>query len=201
MAFTKITPEDRQGKGNVGQPDTPLLTTTEMQEQMDSLPNLAIDKFNAFIDEISETTAALNIGATPPDGISAQNNVESILNAIAAETATSLSLRHTHANKATLDAISPALLENISALLLLFVNINAIDVILSDSSTSIPTSQAVKNFVESYNYKNIIKNTIYPIGSCYQTTLVSPDTIFGTSGAWQLLSTDSNGVQTWRRIS
>lgn len=201
MAFTKITSEDRQGKGNVGQPDTPLLTTTEMQEQMDSLANLAIDKFNDFIDALNAATASNNIGCQVPYGLTAQENLTSVLNAITAETATSISLRHTHANKATLDAISPALLENISALLLLFVNISAIDVILSDSSTSIPTSQAVKNFVEGYNYKNIIKNAIYPIGSCYQTTLVSPDTIFGTSGAWQLLSTDSNGVQTWRRIS
>ena len=201
MAFTKITDADRLGKGNVGQPDTPLLTTTEMQEQMDSLSNLAIDKFNDFIDALNAATASNNIGCQVPDGLTAQNNLTSVLNAIVAETTTSISLRHTHANKNTLDAISPTLLENISALLLLFVNISNIDVILSDSSTSIPTSQAVKNFVEAYNYKNIIKNAIYPIGSVYQTTLVSPDTIFGTSGAWQLLSTDSNGVQSWRRIS
>ena len=46
MSFTKITSDDTAGKGNVGQPDTPDLTTTEMQEQMDSLPNLIIEKFN-----------------------------------------------------------------------------------------------------------------------------------------------------------
>jgi hypothetical protein len=201
MAFTKITPEDRQGKGNVGQPDTPLLTTTEMQEQMDSLPNLAIDKFNAFIDEITTSTAASNVGCELPTGIVAQHNVGSVLNAVAALTQQTQALKHAHANKATLDAISATLLENISALLILMNNIETIDVILQDSNTSIPTSKAVKNFVEGYNYKAIIKNAIYPIGAVYQTTLVSPDTIFGTEGCWQLISTDSNGVKTWKRIS
>ena len=201
MAFTKITTEDRQGKGNVGQPDTPLLTTTEMQEQMDSLPNLAIDKFNDLIDEISAVTACNNIGCTPPNGVSAQNTLSSVLAAIATEAQQSMALRHTHANKATLDAITATLLENISALLLLFVNIDTIDMIVSDSATAIPTSQAVQTYIANYNYKNIIKNAIYPIGSVYQTTLVSPDTIFGTEGAWQLIETDANGVKTYRRIS
>lgn len=201
MAFTKITPEDRQGKGNVGQPDTPLLTTTEMQEQMDSLPNLAIDKFNNLIDELAEAAAASYIGCTVPSGLTAQGNVFSVLNAVASKAQQAGTLQHAHTNKATLDAITSTLLENISALLLLMVNINTVDVVLSDSANAIPTSQAVQNFVAGYNYKNIIKNAIYPIGSVYQTTLVSPDTIFGTSGAWQLISTDSNGVKTYRRIS
>ena len=69
MAFKKITDEDRAGKGNVGQPDTPGLTTAEMQEVMDSLPNLAIDKFNELVDALNEATAAVNMGATVPEGI------------------------------------------------------------------------------------------------------------------------------------
>lgn len=201
MAFTKITPEDRQGKGNVGQPDTPLLTTTEMQEQMDSLTNLAIDKFNEHIDQISASTAAANIGCVPPNDITSIPTVQAALDAMTDTIQTASAARHTHTNKATLDAITATLLENISALLLLMVNINTIDVILSDENTAIPTSKAVKNFVESYNYKSIIKNAIYPIGSVYQTTLVSPDTLFGTTGCWQLISTDSNGVKTYKRIS
>ncbi len=200
MAFTKITTEDRQGKGNVGQPDTPLLTTTEMQEQMDSLANLAIDKFNDFIDALNAATASNSIGCQVPDGVTAQNNLTSVLNAIAAEAQQSVALRHTHANKSVLDAITSGLLENISALLLLMTNVESIDYIVTNSATAIPTSQAVQNYVAGYNYKSIIKNAIYPIGSVYQTTLVSPDTLFGTAGCWQLLSTDSNGVKTWKRI-
>lgn len=201
MAFSKITDADRLGKGNVGQPDTPLLTTTEMQEQMDSLSNLAIDRFNDHIDELSETTAAQNIGCTVPTGLVAQSNVASILNAINTEAQGAITVKHTHTNKATIDAITPDLLSQISALLLLMVNVDTIEPVMTDSATALPTSQAVKNYIEAYNFKNIIKNAIYPIGAVYQTTLVSPDTIFGTSGAWQLLSTDANGVKTYRRIS
>ena len=51
MAFQKITELERAGKGNVGQPDTPNKGVTEMQEQMDSLANLAIDKFNELVDK------------------------------------------------------------------------------------------------------------------------------------------------------
>lgn len=200
MAFTKITPEDRQGKGNVGQPDTPLLTTTEMQEQMDSLTNLAIDKFNNHIDEISAENACNNIGCTPPTGLTAQNNLGSVLNAMANALQQSVTLRHSHANKQTLDSITSTLLENISALLLLLNNIDTIDYAVSSSATAIPTSQAVQNYIVGYNYKSIIKNAIYPIGAIYQTTLISPDAIFGTSGEWQLINTDSNGVKTYKRI-
>lgn len=57
MQFDKISDVDRSGKGNVGQPDTPNLNTLQMQTLMDSLPNLAIDKFNDFID-------ALNVALT-----------------------------------------------------------------------------------------------------------------------------------------
>lgn len=201
MAFTKITDADRLGKGNVGQPDTPLLTTTEMQEQMDSLSNLAIDRFNAHLDELAATTAASNIGCQAPEGLVAQNNLASVINAINTTAKEAGTLKHTHTNKTVIDSITEALLENISALLLLMVNIDTIDFIMSDSATALPTSQAVKNYIEAYNYKSIIKNAIYPIGSIYQTTLVSPDTIFGTTGAWQLIDTDEHGVKTYRRIS
>lgn len=53
MKFDKITAEDRAGKGNVGQPDTPNLSTSAMQVLLDSLPNLAIDKHNEFIDALN----------------------------------------------------------------------------------------------------------------------------------------------------
>jgi len=56
MAYTysKITSTDTQGLGNVGQPDTPNLTTGEMQQLLDALPNKIIEKFNEFIDALNE---------------------------------------------------------------------------------------------------------------------------------------------------
>ncbi len=46
----KITSADRAGKGVTGLPDTPGLSTGDMQERFDSLGNLSIDKFNALVD-------------------------------------------------------------------------------------------------------------------------------------------------------
>lgn len=56
MAYTysKITREDTAGLGNVGQPDTPNLSASGMQELLDGLPNKIIEKFNEFIDALNE---------------------------------------------------------------------------------------------------------------------------------------------------
>ena len=51
----KITSADRSGKGVTGLPDTPGLSTGDMQARFDSLGNLAIDKFNAVVDAVGDT--------------------------------------------------------------------------------------------------------------------------------------------------
>ena len=51
----KISSADRAGKGVTGLPDTPGLSTGDMQARFDSLGNLAIDKFNAVVDSVGET--------------------------------------------------------------------------------------------------------------------------------------------------
>lgn len=50
----KITVADRTGKGVTGLPDTPGLSTGDMQARFDSLGNLAIDKFNAVVDAVGD---------------------------------------------------------------------------------------------------------------------------------------------------
>lgn len=50
----KITAADRTGKGVTGLPDTPGLSTGDMQARFDSLGNLAIDKFNAVVDSVGD---------------------------------------------------------------------------------------------------------------------------------------------------
>lgn len=52
--FHKITNEDLAGTGNVGQPDTPNLSTGEMQALLDSRPNKIIEKYNELIDLLNE---------------------------------------------------------------------------------------------------------------------------------------------------
>lgn len=51
----KISSADRSGKGVTGLPDTPGLSTGDMQARFDSLGNLAIDKFNAVVDAVTDT--------------------------------------------------------------------------------------------------------------------------------------------------
>ena len=51
----KITSADRAGKGVTGLPDTPGLSTGDMQARFDSLGNLSIDKFNAVVDSVGDT--------------------------------------------------------------------------------------------------------------------------------------------------
>ena len=48
----KISSADRSGKGVTGLPDTPGLSTGDMQARFDSLANLSIDKFNALVDAV-----------------------------------------------------------------------------------------------------------------------------------------------------
>jgi hypothetical protein len=53
MNFTKITEEDLLNKGVFGLPDTPGLTTQQMQEKFDELSkDVIIPKFNSLIDEL-----------------------------------------------------------------------------------------------------------------------------------------------------
>ena len=64
MAFTKITEADLQNKGVIGLPDTPGLSTTEMQEKFDEIAlDVLYPKHNEHIDELVSASAAGNIGA------------------------------------------------------------------------------------------------------------------------------------------
>jgi hypothetical protein len=199
MAFKKITDEDRAGKGNVGQPDTPGLTTAEMQEVMDSLPNLAIDKFNELIDALNETTAAVNMGATVPDGITAQPNVQSILNAMVLNLALNTQSRHTHANKTALDGLTQEGIDDYNRLSILLTSILSLETAITDNDAALPTSGAVVDYVTNYDMKAKVLAAAYPVGSVYCTKGTSPTTLFG--GTWNLLDTDAQGVKRYERTA
>lgn len=202
MAFSRITDEDRLGKGNVGQPDTPLLSATEMQEQMDSLPNLAIDKHNAFLDELEDPSASQNIGCTAPVGINTSSTtLYGVLSAIAAAAQTSGALAHSHANKEALDTLTSSLISELTAIANYLSGIEQVETSLTDSSTSIPTSSAVVSYVATADLTGPVVSALYPIGAIYQTTTTDPDTLFGTTGNWTLLGTDSSGIKTYKRTA
>lgn len=199
MAFKKITDEDRLGKGNVGQPDTPGLTTAEMQEVMDSLPNLAIDKFNELVDALNDTRAATNMGAEVPTGISAQPNVQSILNAMVLNLALNTQARHTHPNKAALDSISQEALDDYNRLSIMLAAILSLETSITNNNAALPTSGAVVDYVTNFDMRNKVLAAAYPVGSVYSTTGTNPTTLFG--GTWTLINTDTQGVKRYERTA
>lgn len=199
MAFKKITEEDRQGKGNVGQPDTPGLTTAEMQAVMDSLPNLAIDKFNELVDALNDVRAATNMGAEVPTGIQAQPNVQSILNAMVLNLALNTQSRHSHANKTALDSISQEALDDYNRLSIMLTSILSLETSITDNDAALPTSGAVVEYVTGFDIKSKVLAAAYPVGTVYCTKGTSPTTLFG--GTWNLLDTDASGVKRYERTA
>lgn len=89
MAFKKISDADLKGKGNIGRPDTPGVTTAEMQRILDELPReVIIPAFNILVDGLNGSSVAGDFGAqvpaTLPDGT--RGTVQDILNALAKQT-------------------------------------------------------------------------------------------------------------------
>ena len=199
MAFKKITEEDRQGLGNVGQPDTPGLTTAEMQAVMDSLPNLAIDKHNELVDALNDVRAATNMGAEVPTGITAQANVQSILNAMVLNLALNTQSRHSHANKEALDSISQEALDDYNRLSIMLTSILSLETSITDNNAALPTSGAVVDYVTGFDMKSKVLAAAYPVGTVYCTKGTSPTTLFG--GTWNLLDTDASGVKRYERTA
>ena len=199
MAFKKITDEERAGKGNVGQPDTPGLTTAEMQAVMDELANLAIDGHNSLVDSLNDSKAATNMGAEVPEGITALGNVQSILNAMVLNLSLNTANRHTHANKTALDSITQLALDDYNRLSILLTSILSLETAITDNDAALPTSGAVVDYVTNFDMKNKVLAAAYPVGSVCSTTGTSPTTLFG--GTWTLLDTDASGVKRYERTA
>lgn len=63
MAFAKITDGDLQNKGVIGLPDTPGLSTSEMQAKFEQTAReVIVPKFNQLVDDLSNPSAASQIG-------------------------------------------------------------------------------------------------------------------------------------------
>lgn len=84
MAFNEITIADTAGKGVVGLPDTPELSATQMQQKFDELAlDVIIPKYNELVRQIKEYAAASSVGAAVPANVIAEQNIQSILDALA----------------------------------------------------------------------------------------------------------------------
>lgn len=200
MSFDKVSAQDRANKGNVGLPDTPNMTANELQERMDSLPNLGIDKLNELIDGLNATTAAGNIGMAIPSGVStSQATVQGVVNAMVLNWSLNTANRHNHSNKAVLDEITQNQLNGYSALVTLLTGIESVSSAIINNAQAIPTDKAVHDFVENYDIRSKVLAAAYPIGCVYCTTGASPTSAFG--GTWTLLDTDSLGVKRYQRTA
>ena len=200
--ISKIKNEDRANKGVVGLPDTPELSTVDMQERFDSLGNLAIEFVNKHADELNSTedgkTGADNIGATVPEHVVASANVQSILTALGALVVAGSAASHTHDNKATLDDITPIVKQGYDRVVNLLSGILSVEQTVTNNSAAIPTSQAVHRLMNEFGYEQL-KLALYPIGTVYFSHVgVSPQTFIG--GQWEIEQL-IDGVLSWRRIA
>lgn len=83
MAFRRIEDSELVGKGNVGQPDTPGVSTSEMQRIMDEIPReIIVPAFNNLSDQLSDASSAASLGASVPSGVSASKNVQSVIQGV-----------------------------------------------------------------------------------------------------------------------
>lgn len=85
MSFTTITDPELVGLGVTGLPDTPELSTEDMQAQFDEYPQFLKDKFKVHITEEEANTASSNIGATIPEELDnvTDEQIQPILNELA----------------------------------------------------------------------------------------------------------------------
>lgn len=87
MAFTKITDSDLKGKGNIGKPDSPGVSTAEMQRILDEIPReVIVPAFNALVNALNGENVAAEFGAQVPSQLpgDTESNVQGVVNALAA---------------------------------------------------------------------------------------------------------------------
>ncbi|MEG1104904.1 MAG: hypothetical protein RSD78_08700, partial [Oscillospiraceae bacterium] len=77
MGFSKITDIQLENKGILGLPDTPQITSGEMKRKFDELPReVIIPAFNSNVESLLLESAADEIGAAPPLGITPEPQPE-----------------------------------------------------------------------------------------------------------------------------
>lgn len=204
MAFTGITDAEREVCGVSQLPDSPQVTSTELKTLFDSLGNLAIDKFILHLTEIADETAASNIGASVPEGFTANKQIQSVINALATAINANTSAQHTHANMESLNGITSDVKTGYDDLVVLLDGIASCQTSFSASSEAIATTQAIAAYVAQALSNSGFLNSeaavraVYPIGTVFSTYgTTNPNVLLGV-GTWVLIDTVNN-VSRWRR--
>ena len=157
MAFNRVTDADKDDKGVTGLPDTPNMTTADLQARFDSLGNLGLDKLNQLMDELEDTTAAGNIGIKCPSTVAAGNTLQAVINALANYTDKNTTNSHTHSNKDVLDGISADSKTGWDKTSQKFSDIESVQNVITDAENAIPSSHAVYSLVHDASFDDINK--------------------------------------------
>lgn len=148
MAFTSISKEDLKDRGVTGLPDTPQLTTEEMQRKFDELAKeILVPAFNRLVEELAKETAAANIGITIPEGLEAEPNIAAIIEWLLKDSGESDRLRHSHDNKSILDSITSNVKSGYDNLVNLLSSIEEISNVVKNSENSLPTGSAIVDYM------------------------------------------------------
>ena len=145
--FSKITEADLNNKGVSGLPDTPNLSTSEMQAKFDELSkDVIVPKFNNLVEELSAQSASENIGITPPEKFTG-DTIKSLIYEIIEIVLSNQSKSHEHSNKGILDGITDQNLLDLDNLVNLFSGISTVASVVSDSLAEIPNSHAIVEYM------------------------------------------------------
>lgn len=160
MAFEKIENADLIGKMIAELADVPELTADELKKRFDAASkDVIIPKFNKLIDALAAVSAASNIGMNPPEGITAEQNIAAVITALAVSVKSNSDSRHTHSNKAVIDAITADAKKKYDDLVSLFSAIKTISNVVKDDSTLLPTGKAIVDYVEELGGGDMLKAT------------------------------------------
>lgn len=203
--FSKVDKSKIAAAGVIPLPDSPLLQPAALKAKFDEKGDMALEAFNNHIDEISDTTGALNIGIRTPNGITANPNIQGNIDALALIALLNQQSRHSHVNKTVLDTITQGNKEDYDRISLLLQSITRIRneiTVGSASKADLPTTQAVAQFVRNYDYASILIDVFYPVGTVYySTTATNPSGSMG--GSWTKIGQKQEGgktVRIWERI-
>lgn len=149
MGFTRITDDDTQNRGVIGLPDTPNYSTAEMQEKLDELAlAVIIPKINNLISELEGMSAALSLGITVPAGLTAESNLQSVIDTIYGLLAGVGAAEHSHDNKTVLDTITDALIKGLEDIATSLAGITGVTNSVNGSATELVTAKAVADYVQ-----------------------------------------------------
>lgn len=149
MGFTRITDDDTQNRGVMGLPDTPNYSTAEMQEKFDELAlAVIIPKINNLISELEGMSAALSLGITVPAGLTAESNLQSVIDTIYGLLSGVGAAEHSHDNKTVLDTITDALIKGLEDISSSLAGITGVTNSVNGSATELVTAKAVADYVQ-----------------------------------------------------